>query len=131
MINGLTLTTTPTISVTGGTTQTFQLSGVDIPGGVEVVDVSVSDYRIRPKCQFKSRLPVQNADGSYGKMKMSVTYVVPFVDSKGVTQFNLVRVEREMHPETTAAAADDLLKKAAQLPIDSDLTAFWSTGSKA
>lgn len=132
MIEGLTLSTGATISTTGGTTQTFSASGQDINQGVEVIDTASATTNLltAPKCQFRSRMPVRQSDGSYSKMKLTAAYVLPFVDSMGLIQYNLVRVEIEKHPETTSAHAAELLNKGSQLATDSDLTNFWATGSR-
>jgi hypothetical protein len=42
---------------------------------------------------------------------------------------NVIRIEREVHPELAAADAVDLNKLAAQLLFDSDTANFWSAGS--
>jgi len=42
---------------------------------------------------------------------------------------NVLRVEREVHPEYSAANATDLNKLAAQLLVDTDADNFWSAGS--
>lgn len=131
MISNLTLLTSATVSATGGTTQTFQPSGTEVSGGIEVVDVGATDFITRPKATFKSRMPTIDSTGAYSKMKTSANFIMPMVDSQGKTQFNLVRVEMEIHPECPAATLTELQKKGAQLLIDSDLAAFWTTGSRA
>jgi hypothetical protein len=60
-----------------------------------------------------------------------MTLVEPMIDSFGKTQYNLIRIEREVHPELDAADAVDLLKKGAQLCVDSDTTDVWASGSLA
>lgn len=131
MISDLILLTGATVSATGGTNQTFNPSGTEVSGGVEVVDIGATDYITRPKATFKSRMPTIDKDGAYSKMKTSANFIMPMVDSQGKTQFNLVRVEMEIHPECPSATMLELKKKGAQLLIDTQLDAFWNTGSRA
>jgi len=128
MISNLTLLTGATITPSGGTTQTFAPTGTNVSNGIEVSDVASTDYITQNRVQCKSKMPTYS-NGEYSKMKCSATFLMPTVDSTGKTQFNLVRVEIEKHPEFTSADLLELKKKGAQLLTDADLDAFWSNGS--
>lgn len=131
-ITNLTLLTGATVSITGGTTQNFAPTGTEVTGGIEVQDTASGVAHLtRKKVVARSRMTRLQSDGSYSKMKFGITYIIPMVDSSGKVQNNLVRVEVEKHPEISSADETELLNKAAQLPVDTDLTAFWQTGAKS
>jgi hypothetical protein len=54
---------------------------------------------------------------------------MPKILADGSTEYNLIRIEREVHPESTAAEALELNIQGAQLLFDSEVLAFWSAGS--
>lgn len=116
---------------TGGSDVTFTPDGLSVANGIHVADAAQTDYRIRRNMTLKNKVPTLLADGSYSKDKKSVTLVAPKILASGKTVFNLIRLEREVHPESTAAEALDLCMIGAQLLSDSDFTAFWSSGSLA
>jgi len=118
-----------TVSATGGTAQTFGSNGKEVNGGVQLIDVAVTDFRTRPTLTAKTADPAQLPDGSLTKDKRIVTYAEPFVDSKGVIQYDYIRIERRVHPESSAAKAVELLKKGAQICFDADFTSYWATGN--
>jgi hypothetical protein len=49
--------------------------------------------------------------------------------ASGKVVFNVIRIEREVHPEFSAANATDLNKVGAQLLFDTDMDNFWAAGS--
>lgn len=116
---------------TGGSDVTFTPDGVSVANGIHVADAAQTDYRIRRNITFKNKVPTLLTDSSYSKDKKSVTFVAPKILASGKTVFNLIRIEREVHPESTAAEALDLCMVGAQLVSDADFTAFWASGSLA
>lgn len=125
-----------TLSATGGTAVNYTPNGKVIPGGIQLIDASVTTYATRPQLTFRSKDPglIQSAGIAipyYGKDKRSVVLCEPFIAANGSIHLNLIRIEREVHPELSAAAALGLNTKGAQLLFDSDYAAFWATGSQA
>jgi len=118
-----------TVSATGGTAQTFGSNGKEVNSGIQLIDTAVTDFRTRPTLTAKTADPVQLPDGSLTKDKRVITYAEPFVDTKGVIQYDYIRIERRVHPESSAAKAVELLKKGAQFCFDTDFTSYWSTGN--
>jgi hypothetical protein len=127
--NAVVKTGATAVTMTGGSDQTFGPNGVVIPSGIQVADVNQADFRIRRQLTFKNRVPTLSALGEYSKDKKSCTITQPKILANGKTVFNLIRIEREVHPESTAAEALDLLMVAAQAVSDADFTAFWTAGS--
>lgn len=123
------LLTASTVSVTGGTAQTFTPDGESVKNGIHLIDASVSDFRVRPSITVKYISPKLLSDGTYTKGKMSATYVVPYILENGKTVFNLSRCEIEIHPECMATVLSDFQKKGAQIFCDTDLANFWLAGS--
>lgn len=121
-----------TNSASGGTSKTYSIDGKQVAGGVHVADASVADFRVRPNATFRNREPKYNsATKRYSKDKKSVTLVVPKALADGSYEYNLIRIEREVHPESTAAETLELNTQGAQLLFDSELAAFWASGSLA
>jgi hypothetical protein len=131
-INGMVIKSAGTNSVTGGTDVTYVADGQDVPNGVHVVNASVADFRVRGNATFKNRVPTYSQTSSkWSKDKKTVTLVLPKLLSSGEIVFNLIRIEREVHPESTAAEAAELNTQGAQLLFDADTTSFWTVGSVA
>lgn len=126
---GMSIPAGATLAATGGTAKSFTTDGVDVTSGVHLSDASAADFRVRPNCTFKVKQPSLDSQGVYSKDKKSVTYVVPKILASGKTVFNLIRIEREVHPESSQAEADHLNNMGAQFLFDSDTSAFWSAGS--
>jgi len=119
------------VAPTGGSLMTFTPDGVSVTNGVHLANAAQADFRIRENATCKVKNPTLQADGTYSKDKKSITYVEPKILASGKTVFNLIRIEREVHPESTAAEALNLNLMGAQWLSDSDVAAFWSAGSLA
>lgn len=130
-LNGMTLLQSGTISATGGTSKTFTADGQLAPGGVHLIDASVTDYRTRPSITTKYKPPTLDKSGAYSKAKHSMTGVRPFISADGMTHFNLVRTEIEIHPETPETERVILRAQGAQHFSDADTDNFWVAGSAA
>lgn len=118
-------------TTTGGTAMALASDGVSVKNGVHVADMAEPNFLIRTNLTLKTRNPAKQTDGTYSKAKRYATVVVPKAIASGEIVFNLVRVETEAHPETTDAELTNLFMLGAQLFTDSDLTAFFKTGSLA
>lgn len=130
-LNGMTFLQGGTVSAAGGTSKTLTPDGQQVANGLHLIDASVADYKTRPNCTVKYKAPTLKADGSYTKGKMSFVGVRPFQSADGMTHFNLVRTEIEIHPEASATELAYLRAQGAQQLCDADTDAFWSTGSLA
>jgi hypothetical protein len=129
-INGMVLKKTGVNAVSGGTDVTYVVDGQEIANGVRVVDSSVTDFRTRGSFTFKNRVPTYNSTTqSWSKEKRSVTFTQPKILESGEVKFNLIRIEREIDPETTVAEANELLIQGGQATFDADLANFWAYGS--
>lgn len=119
-----------TVSASGGTAQAFADDGVTITNGVHLIVPADTDYQTRRQATVKYRPPTYNSTtGAYSKDKKSISYAKPIVLSDGTVSFCTIRIEREVHPQLAAADATELNKIGAQLLVDTDLDAFWATGS--
>jgi hypothetical protein len=118
-----------TITPSGGTSVTYSADGQTVPNGVHLIDASTADYRVRPNVTLKCKLPSVDNMGVYSKDRKSCLLVIPKMLASGKVVFNLVRVEREIHPESTAAEALEFNTQAAQFLTDADYSSFWSAGS--
>lgn len=118
-------------TTTGGTAMALSSDGVSVKNGIHVADMGEVNFLVRTNLTLKTRNPAKQADGTYSKAKRFATIVVPKAIASGEVVFNLVRIETEAHPETTDAELTNLMMLGAQLLTDSDLTAFFKTGSLA
>lgn len=116
---------------TGGSDVTFTPDGQTVANGLHLSNAAETDFRIRANMTIKNKVPTINGDGGYSKDRKSVTYVRPKLLADGSTTFNLIRIEREIHPESTAAEALDFSMVGAQILTDADFAAFWASGSLA
>lgn len=126
--NGVVKTGATGITVVGGTDLTLTTGPVQVPNGIQVIAAADADFRTRRNCTFKVKLPTLSS-GIYSKDKKTVTFVSPKLLADGTTVFNLIRIEREVHPESTAGEAFELKLVGAQLLCDADYDAFWVAGS--
>lgn len=119
-----------TVSATGGTALVFAEDGVTIANGVHLIVPADADYRTRRSVTAKVKQPTFDAKtGKYGKDRKTQSFTQPIILADGTVAFNVIRVEREVHPETSASAAAELNLIGAQLLVDSDESAFWATGA--
>lgn len=132
-MQSMTLLAGATVSATGGTTQTLTPTNESVVGGIKLIDASVADMRIRPYVIAKCSWPTINpSTGKYtGKVKHTLQYVEPVLETDGTISFQTIKIERSVTPSYAAASAVDLNKKGAQLLVDSDTTSFLATGSLA
>lgn len=130
-LNGAIINSGATVSATGGTAKTFTSDGMSIQNGIHLIDASVTDFRVQPSLTIKVKRPTLSPLGVYSKGKISVTYKVPVILASGATSFELIRIERESHPEATAASRLDLNVMGAQTLTDADFSALWASGSTA
>lgn len=118
-------------SVVGGTDVTFTPDGQTVAGGIHIAAAADADFRTRRNMTIKNKVPTLQSDGKYTKAKRSTSYVQPKILADGSTTFNLIRVEMEAHPESTAAEVTELRMIGNQILGDSDFLSFWDTGNMA
>lgn len=124
----MSLLASATVSASGGTAQVFASDGQTVTNGVHLIVPADTDYKTRRQLTAKYRVPtVDPKTGVYGKDKKSISYTTPVLDN-GVVYFPVLRIEREVHPSMSAAAALELNNIGAQLLIDADAAGFWATG---
>lgn len=129
-LKNMTLLAGATLSASGGTSLVFADDSVTIPNGVHLIVPADADYQTRRQVTAKVRQPVRDPKtGTYGKDKKSMCHARPVVLTDGSICFETIRVEREMHPSSSAANAVELNKIGAQMLFDTDTDSFWAVGS--
>lgn len=130
--NASILSSSATITPSGGTARPLSLSGESITNGAKLIDLAITDMRIRPTVTLSTTLPSVGSDGKFtGRFKSKVTYVEPFIQADGTISFDVLRIERSVSPERPAAQVAGMLITGAQLLTDSDFAAFFASGSVA
>ena len=114
-------------SVTGGTDVTFRPDGLDIKNGIHLIDVGSTDFVTRMNFTAKYKQPTLNGAG-YSKDKKTITLVAPEVLPDGSVVFDLIRIEREVHPLSASGKAEKLNTLGAQILFDTDFVYFWANG---
>lgn len=118
-----------TFTVNGGTDVTFVPTGQTIPNGIQIC-VPADEFAVRRTATFKVKYSTRDPKtGVMSKDRKTATYVRPKVLADGSTVFELLRIEREVHPTTSAADAAALLTEGVQLAFDSDFANYWAVGS--
>lgn len=129
-LKNMSLLAASSVAASGGTALVFADDGVTIQNGLHLIIPADADYQTRRQATVKYKAPTLDVKtGVYGKDKKSISLTLPIVLSDGRVVFNVVRVEREVHPTLSAEDAAELNKLAAQLLVDADTDAFWATGS--
>jgi len=118
-----------TLSASGGSAVTYADDGLTVQNGVHVVDTSATDMRIQPSITLQNRKATLRNGLYINKDKRSAVVQIPLLKTDGTVVNNLVRIERELDPSTTAAQALEITLRAAQTLFDSELASFWATGS--
>lgn len=126
----MSLLSAATVAATGGTALVFADDGVTIQNGVHLIVPSDTDYQTRRQLTAKFKQPTLDpTTGAYGKDKKTMCLSKPIVLTSGKVVFNTIRIEREVHPNLTAAEALELNNLGAQMLTDADAAGFWATGS--
>lgn len=126
----MSLLTGAAVAASGGSALVFADDGVTIQNGLHLIVPADADYQTRRQLTAKYRPPTLDPKtGVYGKDKKSISLALPIVLPSGQVVFNTIRIEREVHPSLSAASALELCKLGAQLLTDSDVEAFWASGS--
>jgi hypothetical protein len=129
-LNNLSLLAGATVQASGGSALALTSDGQTVTNGLHLIVPADADYQTRRNATVKFRPPTLDPKTNvYGKDKKSITFVKPMVTAAGRVVFNTIRLEREVHPELSAAEAAELCKIGAQLLSDDDVAAFWATGS--
>lgn len=119
------------VAPTGGTAFVFADDGVSIQNGVHLTVPATADYTVRESATLKYKPPSLQPDGTYTRDKKSISYNVPIKLAGDEVRVSncVIRIEREVHPEMSAAQALEINAKACQLLMDADFALFWSAGS--
>lgn len=120
-----------TIGATGGTATAFANDGATVVNGLHLIVPTDTSYITRRNLTAKVKKATVQKDGSLSKIKRNMSYVVPFTLASGVTVYNVMRVELDIHPEAEATLRSQLLNVGALLLTDSDTVDFWTVGSLA
>lgn len=128
-INGCQINEGATCSITGGTAKTFTANGAVVKGGIQVIDTSQTDARIRPSITASSRPAAQQKDGTWSFEKRDSVHVRPKLLADGSVAFNSIRTIVAFHPETTLAEINELYNCNAQLHFDAELANYRTIGS--
>lgn len=128
-LRDLTLKPEATVTYAGDAT-TFAEDGVQISGGLHVIDITNTDFRTRMSLTAKNRQPVYDKKTlSYTKEKKTISLVKPLALSNGQTAFNTLRIEMEVHPEAASDLKTLFRSMGVGILADSDFDAFWATGA--
>lgn len=126
----MSLLASATVSASGGTALVFADDGVTIQNGLHLIIPADTDYQTRRQATVKFRPPTLDAKtATFSKDKKSISFSKPMTLADGRVVFNTIRIEREVHPTLSAAEAAELNSIGAQLLVDTDVAAFWATGS--
>lgn len=120
-----------TASLAGGTATPFVPSAQAVTNGVMIVASGDTNPATRRNMTFKSR--AANLDPSTGKFsgkeKRQIVICVPEVLTDGSITFDLVRIEIEAHPQSSAGKLAALRMLGISVLTDSDIDNFINLGS--
>lgn len=119
-----------TVSATGGTSRTFSLNGAKIQNGIQTVDSSETDARIRPTITYRSTDGVYDkSSGKFSQDRRETVVTRPKILADGTIDFVTIRTIYTGSREVTVAEMDTLLSENAQVCVDADTQNFWKSGS--
>lgn len=120
-----------TYSLTGGTDRTLSQAGPMLGNVVHVVDTSVTDFRLQPTFDFRTRQPVLQKDGTYQKWRRDVHVVRPKLLASGLYEPISGDVIIKGHPEMTDAEILAMKLDLCQVIMDTDFDLFWKLGTNS
>lgn len=131
-ISNASLTLGGTASITGGTAKTFSEAGETIQNGKKVIDLSITDSRLRTSITVTNRPARLNSLGVYvSKDKKVVKIVRPKLKADGAISFPLREIRIEDDPEMTDTERAEMNNFAAQIMFDADFQQFVLNGTTA
>lgn len=118
-----------TLTPSGGTAQAFNSLGPR--DGKHVVHFDGNSIFDRTSVEFSIREPKAKPDApnGYTQARNSALLKMPLALDNGGKTVNTLGLNLSVDPETTAAEITTMLVYAAQLLVDSDLSAFWTNQS--
>ena len=128
-VRNATILTGSTISATGGVSSTLAVTGQQVPNGLQIADMGVTDFRVRPFLTLRSRLPAIQPNGSWSKYKNQGTLAFPKLLANGEMAFPVGRFEFEPHPEQTDAEVVKMMSWMSQLFFNTNFVNFLKYGS--
>jgi hypothetical protein len=118
-----------TTTTAGGAAQTFDRTNVQVNNGYEYADSDEADFFARQKVIAVARMPQEQSDGSWSKMKVSLRFIMPITLASGDIAFNVGRCEVEYHPEASSANIAEIREMIAQLAIGSGYDDIYVAGT--
>lgn len=128
-ISTASLQTGATVTVAGGSAQTFARDGLPVTRGFSVSDTAEADIRTRDSIVVKNTQGTLQSDGSWSKNRREAKFVSPDLLPDGTQDFPFFRIEYVGSPLHSAAKIAAMKEKAIQILHDSDFGGFWSTGA--
>jgi hypothetical protein len=126
----LTLNENGTYTPSGGTAVSFNATGKSVSGGREYINSSETDFFVRESVTLSYKAPTVDQDGNPSKARCTATIVRPRKDpDTGKVTYNLIRIQLECDPIAGPTEMDNLRSIALSALSDSELTAFWQSGS--
>lgn len=126
----MSLLASASVAASGGSALAFLDDGVSIQNGLHLIVPADTDYQTRRSVTAKVKQPtIDPKTGAYGKDRKTMSFTKPQVLADGKVIFNVIRIEREVHPSLAAADALEMNKLAAQMLVDSDCADFWASGT--
>lgn len=116
-------------ATTGGTGQTFDRTSIPVNNGYEYADVDETNHLVRQKVILKARNPTLQSDDTWSKHKASGQFIMPITLASGKISYNLVRVEVEYHPESSAANVAELREMGGQIAVSSAFNDLFTAGT--
>lgn len=129
MIEDMEIATGATITVTGGTPQTFVPTGQVVNRGLALADSSEADVRTRDTFIFKATPGSLQPDGSWSRDKIEVKYVSPDLLPDGKQDFPFGQFNLVKSPLWSTSKIADIRLKMAQAILSTDNDAFFNTGA--
>jgi hypothetical protein len=128
-IDGLTIKEGATYTPSGGTDITFVESGETVANGIVCINEDETDFYAREKLYATARPPVVGSDGEFTKQKVSFRILDPGALASGKMNYDLIRIEVEVHPENGNTTVDKLVNLGIAALNSSDLSNFFRYGS--
>lgn len=122
-------TAATSMSVTGGSDQSFTKDGRQVTNGFNYVDNGDANFFTRDTLALKSVGSNAQGDGSYSREKRELLLRDPYEDATYGNQVVNARVVIDFHPTATSAQRLNARLRLGQLLANASMDAFWNAGT--
>lgn len=116
-------------TIVGGVATAHQDDGLDVKSGVHVVDITESNFLLRPHGTFKNKPASLQGNGKFSKGIRSFNYTIPYLEPDGTVSYPVFRGSFDFPPTMTVAQILQMRLMSAQMILAAGTDNFHNFGT--